>query len=149
MKFPVCILLFAAICCRGTNEEKARAQASGQDGSDYAHAVVIRAESSDEGMKAEKKWLDERIPGYRFCDGSVQKLPDGEELICLTHATNAVGDRVFSIFCVRPPDGAHRTVYFDITAFFGKETRPNQRSDGTSAKAPPSKPSQGAAVPHP
>ncbi len=27
--------------------------------------------------------------------------------------------------------------------------RPNQRPDGTSAKAPPSNPSQGAAVPHP
>jgi len=29
------------------------------------------------------------------------------------------------------------------------EDLPNQRPDGTSAKAPPSKPSQGAAVPHP
>ena len=30
-----------------------------------------------------------------------------------------------------------------------KKFRPNKRPDGTSAKAPPSKPSQGAAVPHP
>ena len=30
-----------------------------------------------------------------------------------------------------------------------QEIRPNKRSDGTAAKAPPSYPSQGAAVPHP
>ena len=30
-----------------------------------------------------------------------------------------------------------------------EKQRANQRPDGTSAKAPPSKPSQGAAVPHP
>ena len=38
----------------------------------------------------------------------------------------------------------------DQSADFPKEkSRANQRPDGTSAKAPPSNPSQGAAVPHP
>ncbi len=35
------------------------------------------------------------------------------------------------------------------TAYMWPRNRPNQRPDGTSAKAPPSNPSQGAAVPHP
>ncbi len=33
--------------------------------------------------------------------------------------------------------------------YLKRKSRPNQRPDGTSAKAPPSNPSQGAAVPHP
>ena len=38
---------------------------------------------------------------------------------------------------------------FDIYFYGEEEPEPNKRPDGTSAKAPPSKPSQVAAVPHP
>jgi cell division protein FtsW (lipid II flippase) len=40
-------------------------------------------------------------------------------------------------------------VFAVIALLMARKNRANQRPDGTSAKAPPSNPSQGAAVPHP
>ncbi len=58
----------------------------------------------------------------------------------------------FSASVPREPCGSSFIIYVGqdgLSGFSREKESPNQRPDGTSAKAPPSKPSQGAAVPHP
>lgn len=66
------------------------------------------------------------------------------------------GKREFGLYVILPEssylpisDGEWTFTGTGSVLIYERETGHNQRPEGTSAKAPPSKPSQGAAVPHP
>jgi hypothetical protein len=78
---------------------------SGGDGSSYAQAVVIKNAHHEEiGVPAERAWLEQRYPGY----------DKGEQ------SEMTVNGKQFDLIEFTTATGEHKSVYFDITDFFGK-----------------------------
>jgi hypothetical protein len=78
----------------------------GGDGSTMETAVIIRnAVSEAEGVRAEAKWVNKVHPGWR----------KGEQALL-----NEKG-RAYDRITYTTPAGEPKVLYFDITAFFGKE----------------------------
>lgn len=75
----------------------------GGDGSSFEKAVVIKGATEATGVKAEYAYLREHFPGYTM---GKQALVNHEK-------------RVYDVLDFTTKDGA-KTVYFDITGFFGK-----------------------------
>lgn len=77
----------------------------GGDGSSYSEAIVITGAPNEEiGVPAEYKWLRAHFPGF----GDYQQK-------CLERD----GKR-YDIFTWRTASGENKTIYFDISAFYGK-----------------------------
>jgi hypothetical protein len=77
----------------------------GGDGSSIEQAVVIRnAKNETEGVDAESKWIKKVHPGWRKGNQALLN----------------VKDRSYDQIEYATPDGKARTIYFDITDFFGK-----------------------------
>lgn len=74
------------------------------DGSSFEKAIVILKKNTMEGIAEEYKWLKENYPGYTFISQS------------LTHK----GNKSYDILTIQTKDGEKKSVYFDITGFFGK-----------------------------
>jgi hypothetical protein len=78
---------------------------AGSDGSSLAHAVVIQTElKGGAGVRSEYVWLSQRYPGYK------------RKLQALIHQ----GGKSYDRLDITTADGRELSVYFDITAFFGK-----------------------------
>ncbi len=77
---------------------------SGGDGSSFEQAVIVEAAHESEGIRAEYRWLSEHYPGYK-------RGPQ--------HLRGANG-RAYDQLDIVTAGGQHRSVYFDITSFFGK-----------------------------
>ena len=78
---------------------------AGSDGSSLANAVVIQTElKGGAGVRSEYAWLSQRYPGYQ------------RKLQALLHKDGKSYDRLD----ITTADGRELSVYFDITAFFGK-----------------------------
>ena len=75
-----------------------------KDGSSYEKAIVIKAKNETKGIAAEYKWLSENYPGYTLKSQSL----DGKE------------KRHYDIMQIKTKDGDEKSIYFDITNFFGK-----------------------------
>lgn len=73
------------------------------DGSSYEKAIVITETSETTGVPAEYKWLHAHYPGYKM-KKQVLSPHDG---------------KTYDILYIKYK-GKKKTVYFDITAFFGK-----------------------------
>lgn len=71
-------------------------------GESLATAVVIQASETLEGIRAEHAWIREHLPGARMVK---QRLLHGP--------------RVYDQIEVELPSGERRTVYFDVTRFYG------------------------------
>ena len=85
--------------------EKAQAAFSGGDGSSIQQAVVITGATGEKtGIRAEYIWLHEHYPGYRL---RLQRLRN-EEM------------KAYDEMRIITSDGKSRTIFFDITSFFGK-----------------------------
>jgi hypothetical protein len=85
--------------------EKAQAAFSGGDGSSMKQAVIITDTASEKtGVRAEYVWLHEHYPGYRLRGQG------------LRHD----GGRSYDEMRITTADGKLRTIFFDITSFFGK-----------------------------
>jgi hypothetical protein len=85
--------------------EKAKATFSGGDGSSIQQAVIIsQTAGEDTGVRAEYVWLHEHYPGYRL---QLQSL-------------KSEGHKAYDVMMIRMADGKSLTIFFDITAFFGK-----------------------------
>jgi len=77
----------------------------GGDGSSMAKAVVIKgAQNSFTGVAAESRWIRQNHPDWRK----------------MKQALLSEGGKHFDRIEYRTPGGETRTVYFDITDFFGK-----------------------------
>ena len=97
----ICVALFALVLvgCR-----TAHLSYSGGDGSAMEQAVIIKGAKDEEaGIAAERAWMEQRHPGFH--KGRQVLLNSGgkhyDEIEIATHE-------------------GQRTVYFDITGFFGK-----------------------------
>jgi|ERR1043166_3071610 hypothetical protein len=73
------------------------------DGSSFEQAVIIQASNESAGVAAEYAWLRARYPIYRLQLQSLQQN----------------GNRAYDRMDIVTPQGP-RSVYFDISSFFGK-----------------------------
>ena len=83
-------------------------QAAGGSGTTADDAVIIKAENTIAGVRAEVQWLEKHFG---------QKDKDWE-LVMKSHGNR--GGRVIEEFRIKLKDGAERTVHFDISGFYGK-----------------------------
>ena len=97
----VCLALLAVVVlgCRTVSLSY-----SGGDGMSLEHAVVISGAKNEEaGVAAERAWMEQRYPG--FSQGRQTLLSSG--------------GKKYDAIQIATREG-HKTVYFDITDFFGK-----------------------------
>lgn len=78
---------------------------AGGDGSSQEKAVVVLGATEPTGVAAEYLWLDAHFPGYQR---GQQGLVQGE------------GGKSYDVLDFTTVDGQKRTVYFDISDYFGK-----------------------------
>jgi|SRR5689334_24480342 len=77
---------------------------SGGDGSTLDAAVIVHATDETVGIRAEYAWIKERWPGSRRGrQGLITK-----------------NNRVYDALTITDSAGQERTLYFDITEYFGK-----------------------------
>ena len=123
----LCVLACCALLagCQGAGETKAPAAAApaptataapaataaagpvtfaGGDGSSAAEAILVKGATEATGVAAEYQWLRDHLPGCR---------PERQVLL-------DVGGRRYDQLDVVMPNGERRSVFFDITEFFGK-----------------------------
>jgi uncharacterized membrane protein YkoI len=72
--------------------------AAGSDGASPETAIVVSS------VEAEYKWVQRNCPGYRFLSQSLQEI----------------NGTMYDVLELQNRQGEERTVYFDITQFFGK-----------------------------
>jgi hypothetical protein len=77
---------------------------AGGDGSSIEKAVIIKGATEMTGVHAEYDYIEKHYPGYRRGEQSLQ---------------NSKG-RAFDVIEFTTADGKRKTLYFDITAFFGR-----------------------------
>ena len=75
-----------------------------KDGSNYENAIVIKAKNETAGVAAEYKWLREKYPGHKLIQQSL----------------SSEGKKHYDIMKIQTKDGEEKSIYFDITNFFGK-----------------------------
>ena len=75
------------------------------DGSSMEQAIVILASNSAEGIGAEKRWVTENHPSWKLTKQA------------LVHGDNGL---VYDKMSYITPEGETKTLYFNITDFFGK-----------------------------
>lgn len=78
---------------------------AGGDGSSQEKAVVVLGANESSGVQAEYLWLAAHFPGYQR---GQQGLIQGQ------------GGKSYDVLDFTTADGAKRTIYFDITDYFGK-----------------------------
>ena len=86
-----------------TAASSASPQSSGNDGTTKDSAIVITAADEFAGVDAEYAWIKDNLPGAKIKSQGL-----------------AMGPRVYDRFEIALPSGETRTVYFDISSFFGK-----------------------------
>ncbi len=79
---------------------------SGGDGSSVENAVVIMADTEEEGVRLENEWIFARYGEFR---------KTGVGLATVEH-------RKYDSIRVELPDHTEKEIFFDITSFFGKES---------------------------
>lgn len=104
MKRLVFALLILSGCTPHRVETPPTTYYAGGDGSSIESAITFpHATSSADGVPLEYQWLAEHYPGYRRTRQS----------------SLTVDGRRYDMLKIVTPDGAQRTVYFDMTSWFG------------------------------
>lgn len=73
-------------------------------GNSYENAIVIDEESESSGVKAEYTWLRKNYPGYKLIQQTLGRQ----------------GGKIYDKISIKTASGKKKTIYFDITNFFGK-----------------------------
>lgn len=81
-----------------------RATVAGGDGSSIEKAVIIKAPDNFIGVRIEYAWIKKNCPGWQLEKQSAFKA----------------GNKIYDKMEFRTPDGRQKTIYFDITDFYGK-----------------------------
>jgi hypothetical protein len=109
------VLFFVCLCCLviscgttkkiqdNTTSTVMTENVSG-DGSSFEKAVVINKSNENDGIAAEYDWLKKNYPGY-------QSLGQG---------LSFKDKKAFDVIKIKTTDGMVKSVYFDISKFFGK-----------------------------
>jgi len=98
------ILAFALLCAAPQTFAKNPIAFSGGDGSTLEKAVIIKGATEATGVDAEYAYLQKHFPGCRTGSQSLQN----------------VKGKAYDVLEFTPTGGKKQTIYFDITAFFGK-----------------------------
>lgn len=77
---------------------------STHDGSSYEKAIIIKAKSEQKGVAAEYEWLRNNYPGYKK----------------ITQSLKSNGNKHYDAIFIETKQEEEKTIYFDITKFFGK-----------------------------
>lgn len=77
---------------------------AGGDGSSLQNAVIVKGATEATGIRAEHAWLARKFGGYKM----------------ERQALTSQGKRHYDVLEIITIDGEKRSVYFDITDFFGK-----------------------------
>ena len=112
------LLCLASIVFAGCGSITCYDPSEKREGSSFLSAVIVRASAQAEGVEEEHQWLSDHFPGWRPCVTSQSEEADG--LIVFAHVTSFFEGRPYSVHCVQLKDGSRRTVYFDISNYFGK-----------------------------
>ncbi len=81
---------------------------AGGDGSSVENAVVILAETEDEGIDLEHHWIFDRYGRFRKIRGGLA----------------SAGEKHYDVITVELSDHSEKTIYFDITGFYGVLEKP-------------------------
>ena len=81
-----------------------KATVIGGDGSSIEKAVIIKAPDNVIGVRVEYAWIKKNCPGWQLERQSAIK----------------VRNKIYDKMEFRTPDGWLKTIYFDITDFYGK-----------------------------
>jgi hypothetical protein len=74
------------------------------EGSSFENAVIIMEKSESKGVDAEYAWIRDHFPGYR---------PTGQSL-------TFHGKKPYDIIKIENASGDQKSVYFNISSFYGK-----------------------------
>jgi hypothetical protein len=75
-----------------------------RDGSSFENAIIIPEKSESKGVDAEYQWLRTNYPGYKSTGQSL----------------NEHKGKNYDIIKIKTADGLEKSIYFDISNFFGK-----------------------------
>jgi hypothetical protein len=99
-------ILLAGCAGRETKTVVAAPPAVENDGSSFAKAIVITAPNEAVGVNEEYIYLGQQFPGYKESGQALeQSAYKSYDVVTITNAS-----------------GETKTVYFDITGFFGKNS---------------------------
>ena len=93
-----------AVCLAGTLRAAPPISYAGGDGSTEEKAVVIKGGNEETGVAAEYAYLEKHHPGYQRG----------------AQAAFSKGKRQYDRLSFTTAKGEQRTIFFDITDFFGK-----------------------------
>lgn len=99
-KFALSVIISAMAISCGTSQKISQAG----DGSDYSKAVVVSAKNETDGVAKEYEWLKTNYPGSQVISQGL-----GEK-----------NGKPFDIFRIKTASGEEKSVYFDISRYFGK-----------------------------
>jgi hypothetical protein len=74
------------------------------DGSSYQNAIIIKEKSETSGISAEYAWIKQNMPGYKV---TRQALTENKK-------------KPYDVFDLENSEGIKKTIYFDISNYFGK-----------------------------
>ena len=104
MRFKVAFIIFTAALMAFHAAAAPKKDVTHGDGSSPVLAVDLsQARTEEEGMAAEKAWLNKHYPGARVESQALLSGPPVMDLIKITL-----------------PSGEKRSIYFDISSYFGK-----------------------------
>jgi hypothetical protein len=101
----LCVISACSSSKKITNQSTSESSISNlRDGLSYETAIVINKRTNKPGIDAEYEWLKQNYPDYKF-NGQV-----------LTKYNNVPYD----IINIITSEGIQKSIYFDISKFFGK-----------------------------
>ena len=116
-QFLLIIILLAAGCesqqaqttapakeSQANSRPTVKATVTGGDGSSIEKAMIIKAPDNFIGVRIEYTWIKKNCPGWKLERQSEFKT----------------GNKIYDKMEFRTPDGRLKTIYFDITDFYGK-----------------------------
>ncbi|WP_129588390.1 hypothetical protein [Solilutibacter silvestris] len=101
----ILILTLASCASTGSQAQNNNNQLSpALDGSSTGKAIIINAKNESEGVPMEYQWISARYPGFKR---------GGQSLLMS-------GGKSYDKIDITTADGQKKSLYFDITSFFGK-----------------------------
>ncbi|PKP19124.1 MAG: hypothetical protein CVU05_12060 [Bacteroidetes bacterium HGW-Bacteroidetes-21] len=73
-------------------------------GSSFKNAIIIKEETETTGVDAEYAWIKKNYPGYKTIQQALKKD----------------NNKYYDIIDIKTAQGEKKSIYFDITNFFGK-----------------------------
>jgi hypothetical protein len=110
--FPLLLSLCIVLACSTT---KKTTEKSGKyfendkttvvaDGTSFDKAIIIKEYTESKGINAEYQWLRDNFPGYKL---KQQSLSNNNK-------------KYYDVMDIITSEGKEKTIYFDISDFFGK-----------------------------